>query len=180
MSYINQASVGFSGVIFALALIDSYRSTQPTRSVFGFVQVPTRMYPWVLLVLLSVRPPSRERWSAVACLRCSLCPRKLDKREIVFPEMLLCFSSMIPTVGLKHREDDRGVPYMRGSIRNSHAAHAQCRGEGRNRDACRRRFGALLVPPSTSCSKRRGGYDCANAACQQANAILSYSKRDPR
>lgn len=55
MKYVNQASVGFSGVIFTLALIDSYLSTQPTRSMFGFFQVPTRVYPWVLLVLLSVR-----------------------------------------------------------------------------------------------------------------------------
>ncbi|CAM9169986.1 unnamed protein product [Ectocarpus fasciculatus] len=56
--YVNQASVGFSGVIFTLALMESYRSTQPTRSVFGMIQVPTRMYPWVLLVLLSVFMPN--------------------------------------------------------------------------------------------------------------------------
>lgn len=55
MKYVNQGSVGFSGVIFTLALIQSYRSTQPTRSVFGMVQVPTRIYPWVLLIVLSVR-----------------------------------------------------------------------------------------------------------------------------
>ena len=60
MTYVNQASVGFSGVIFTLALVESYMSTQPTRSVFGFFQVPTRMYPWVLLVLLSVRPPAED------------------------------------------------------------------------------------------------------------------------
>ncbi|CAM9436154.1 unnamed protein product [Pylaiella littoralis] len=57
MQYVNQASVGFSGVIFTLALLESYRSTQPTRSVFGMIQVPTRIYPWVLLVLLSVFMP---------------------------------------------------------------------------------------------------------------------------
>lgn len=55
MRYVNQASVGFSGVLFTLALIESYRSTQPTRPVFGMIHVPTRMYPWVLLVMLSVR-----------------------------------------------------------------------------------------------------------------------------
>ncbi len=58
MGYVKQASVGFSGVIFTLALMESYRSTQPTRQVFGMIQVPTRMYPWVLLVMLSVRFPS--------------------------------------------------------------------------------------------------------------------------
>lgn len=70
MTYVNQASVGFSGVIFTLALIDSYLSTQPTRSLFGFVQVPTRMYPWVLLVLLSVSPPCL-RVVRRCCTQCS-------------------------------------------------------------------------------------------------------------
>lgn len=72
MSYVNQASVGFSGVIFTLALMDCYLSTQPTRSLFGFVQVPTRLYPWVLLVLLSVRPDSRaERAQQYTLLLCA-------------------------------------------------------------------------------------------------------------
>eukprot|EP00903_Cladosiphon_okamuranus_P018372 g16901.t1 len=57
MSYVHQASVGFSGVIFTLALVESYRSTEATRAVFGYFHVPTRMYPWVLLVLLSVVMP---------------------------------------------------------------------------------------------------------------------------
>ena len=51
--YVHQHAIGFSGVIFTLALMESYRSTQPTRSVFGMIPVPTRMYPWVLLVVLS-------------------------------------------------------------------------------------------------------------------------------
>ncbi|CAM9404675.1 unnamed protein product [Laminaria digitata] len=55
--YALQRAVGFSGVIFTLALMESYRSTQPTRSVFGMINVPTRMYPWVLLVVLSVFIP---------------------------------------------------------------------------------------------------------------------------
>ena len=52
--YVHQRVVGFSGVIFTLAVMESYRSTQPTRSVFGMVRVPTRVYPWVLLIVLSV------------------------------------------------------------------------------------------------------------------------------
>lgn len=59
--YAHQHAVGFSGVIFTLALMESYRSTQPTRSVFGMIQVPTRLYPWVLLVMLSVSIVGRQR-----------------------------------------------------------------------------------------------------------------------
>lgn len=59
IQYVRQHAVGFSGVIFTLALVESYRSTQPTRSVFGMLRVPTRLYPWVLLVVLSVRQASR-------------------------------------------------------------------------------------------------------------------------
>lgn len=55
--YANQQAIGFSGVIFTLALMESYRSTQPTRLLFGMVQVPTRVYPWVLLIVLSVVIP---------------------------------------------------------------------------------------------------------------------------
>ena len=54
LSYLKQQSVGFSGVIFALAVVDIHRSELPTRSVFGFLDVPAKWYPWVLLVALQV------------------------------------------------------------------------------------------------------------------------------
>ncbi|CAM9823611.1 unnamed protein product [Ascophyllum nodosum] len=57
MKHVRQQAVGFSGVIFTLALMESHRSTQPFRTVIGLIRVPTRMYPWVLLVLLSVMIP---------------------------------------------------------------------------------------------------------------------------
>ena len=54
LSYLKQQSVGFSGVIFALAVVDIHRSELPTRSVFGFLDMPAKWYPWVLLVALQV------------------------------------------------------------------------------------------------------------------------------
>ena len=41
-----QHSVGFSGVIFQLSVLDSNLSPNRTRSVFGVFTVSSRMYPW--------------------------------------------------------------------------------------------------------------------------------------
>ena len=57
MSYVKQQSVGFSGVLFALVVVDIHKSDVATRSVMGFVSVPSKWYPWALLVLLQVRSP---------------------------------------------------------------------------------------------------------------------------
>jgi Rhomboid family len=49
------ASLGFSGVIFALLMVET--GLQPpgtSRSIFGVVSVPTWVYPWVLLLILSI------------------------------------------------------------------------------------------------------------------------------
>ena len=43
-----QHSVGFSGVIFQLSVIESSLSPHRTRSIFGVFTVSSRMYPWAL------------------------------------------------------------------------------------------------------------------------------------
>jgi membrane associated rhomboid family serine protease len=48
---------GFSGVLFAYALDECSLSPNPMRSVFGLFSVPTRWYPWVLMVVLQVIMP---------------------------------------------------------------------------------------------------------------------------
>ncbi|CAM9388826.1 unnamed protein product, partial [Phaeothamnion confervicola] len=55
--YLLQNAVGFSGVIFTLALLESFTSAASHRSVFGFFQVPTRLYPFVLLLVLQFMMP---------------------------------------------------------------------------------------------------------------------------
>ena len=52
------ACVGYSGVLFSYALIETYHSNVDVRSVFGIFNVPAKLYPWVLLVLLSLLLPS--------------------------------------------------------------------------------------------------------------------------
>ena len=58
MKYIKQQSVGFSGVIFALCVVDIYRGAGETRSIFGFFEVPAKVYPWVLLIMLQFLIPN--------------------------------------------------------------------------------------------------------------------------
>ena len=43
-----QHSVGFSGVIFHMVVLESNLGFQGSRSVFGFFSVPSFLYPWVL------------------------------------------------------------------------------------------------------------------------------------
>ena len=57
-SYFYSSAVGFSGVLFAMAVDEVSLSPFPTRSVFGLFSVPTRLYPWVLMVLLQVVMPN--------------------------------------------------------------------------------------------------------------------------
>ena len=57
-AFVRQPSVGFSGVIFALAVIDSSWATAPTRSVYGIFSVPSKLYPWVLLLIMQVIIPN--------------------------------------------------------------------------------------------------------------------------
>jgi membrane associated rhomboid family serine protease len=43
-----QSSVGFSGVLFHLSILECNLGTHENRSVFGFFEVRATMYPWVL------------------------------------------------------------------------------------------------------------------------------------
>jgi len=50
-------SVGFSGVLFHLSVIQAYVHPNATRQVFGMVSVPSTAYPWVLMVVLQMFMP---------------------------------------------------------------------------------------------------------------------------
>lgn len=53
-----QHSVGFSGVLFHLSVLEAYQSKEASRSVFGFFRVPTKAYPWALLIALQIVIPN--------------------------------------------------------------------------------------------------------------------------
>ncbi len=57
-SWLMMAGVGYSGVLFSYAIMDSYHTSVQSRSVFGFFNVPAKVYPWILLVLISLFLPN--------------------------------------------------------------------------------------------------------------------------
>ena len=52
------SAIGFSGVLFSLMVIDNKVSGGDKRSVLGLFLVPTEVYPWVMLVLMSLLMPN--------------------------------------------------------------------------------------------------------------------------
>jgi len=54
---LNSCSAGLSGIIFSILVVDVSSSIEPTHSVFGLFSVPTFIYPWVLLVTMSILLP---------------------------------------------------------------------------------------------------------------------------
>lgn len=49
-----QMGVGFSGILFTHAVIESFHCIETSRSVFGLFNVPAKIYPFILLVILQV------------------------------------------------------------------------------------------------------------------------------
>ena len=56
-TWLSGGAVGYSGVLFTLAVIESHVATaSATRSVCGILEIPRRVYPFVLLFLLALVP----------------------------------------------------------------------------------------------------------------------------
>ena len=69
--WFNYTSVGFSGVLFGYAAIESLLPTaSPTRSVFGLFEVPTKWYPWLLMLILQILLPNVSLLGHLAGLLC--------------------------------------------------------------------------------------------------------------
>ncbi|MGK3734319.1 MAG: membrane associated rhomboid family serine protease [Bacillariaceae sp.] len=55
-TWMYQHSIGFSGIIFHLSVLESYLNPGK-RSIFGFFSVPSFVYPWALLLILQLILP---------------------------------------------------------------------------------------------------------------------------
>jgi len=53
-----QHSVGFSGVLFHFLVLECNLVSHTSRSLFGVIQIPSYLYPWVLLVALQFFLPN--------------------------------------------------------------------------------------------------------------------------
>ncbi|KAL9242535.1 hypothetical protein vseg_016526 [Gypsophila vaccaria] len=47
-------SIGFSGILFSMIVMETSLSGIQSRSVFGLFNVPTKWYPWILLVVFQL------------------------------------------------------------------------------------------------------------------------------
>lgn len=56
-SWMQTSAVGYSGILFTYAMVESFHAPELTRSLCGVVNLPTKVYPLVLLILLSLLIP---------------------------------------------------------------------------------------------------------------------------
>jgi len=56
--YMYQCSIGFSGVLFALLVIECVQRDLGSRSIFGMFSVSSKLYPWILLIILQLIMPN--------------------------------------------------------------------------------------------------------------------------
>lgn len=54
---LQECAIGYSGVLFALILIEGRLAGAASRSIFGFFSIPTVWYPWALMLLLYFMVP---------------------------------------------------------------------------------------------------------------------------
>jgi len=54
--FMNECTVGFSGILFAFVVINTNSSESAHQSLFGF-SVPTKLYPWAMLFILQFIMP---------------------------------------------------------------------------------------------------------------------------
>jgi hypothetical protein len=52
-----QHSIGFSGIIFHMSILECNLSPSQSRSIFGVFSVPSWLYPWALLIVLQMVVP---------------------------------------------------------------------------------------------------------------------------
>eukprot|EP00002_Diphylleia_rotans_P013117 TRINITY_DN2555_c0_g1_i2.p1 TRINITY_DN2555_c0_g1~~TRINITY_DN2555_c0_g1_i2.p1 ORF type:complete len:433 (-),score=89.36 TRINITY_DN2555_c0_g1_i2:215-1513(-) len=100
-NFMVQCGIGFSGVIFGLIVIQTQTSRAETQSIFGFFTVPTKYYPWILLIVLQVIMPNVSFLGHLCGILCgylymmgylngiSLSPTTVAKIERVWPMSLL-------------------------------------------------------------------------------------------
>jgi hypothetical protein len=57
MGQLRSSGVGFSGVLFCYAIIEANHTVEVTRSFYGMFNVPAKLMPFLLLVVLQVSAP---------------------------------------------------------------------------------------------------------------------------
>lgn len=66
-------SVGFSGVLFHLSVIQAYIHPNATRHLFGTFHIPSTAYPWALMVVLQMFMPNLSLLGHLSGIICGTC-----------------------------------------------------------------------------------------------------------
>ena len=89
----------YSGILFAFASLESFLSPAPTRSLFGMITVPTRLYPWALLIVLQLLPNISLLGHLSGLIVGMLCvPASVSRATYVFVCMCLCGLTQPPVL----------------------------------------------------------------------------------
>ena len=81
----------YSGILFAFASLESFLSPAPTRSLFGMITVPTRLYPWALLIVLQLLPNISLLGHLSGLIVGMLCvPASVSRATYLFVCMCVC------------------------------------------------------------------------------------------
>ncbi|CAN8267950.1 unnamed protein product [Cochlearia groenlandica] len=51
---VNECAIGFSGILFSMIVIETSLSGVTSRSVFGLFNMPAKLYPWILLIVIQL------------------------------------------------------------------------------------------------------------------------------
>lgn len=109
---LRSSGVGFSGVLFCYAIIEANHTTEVSRSFYGMFNVPAKLMPFLLLVVLQVFIPkffcSTPLWSVNVYRKyLSICARVTSTKSfkmntIRLMESSLLFSSLFSSLSICH------------------------------------------------------------------------------
>ncbi|GFH56655.1 hypothetical protein CTEN210_13131 [Chaetoceros tenuissimus] len=57
-TWMTTQSLGFSGVLFHLLVLESYRNPNASHSIFGIITVSSKIYPWAMLLVIQFLLPN--------------------------------------------------------------------------------------------------------------------------
>ena len=72
-TWLLSSSIGYSGTLFAYATLETFLPNQAlTRNLFGMIEIPSKMYPWILLLVLQLLVPNVSFFGHLTGILCGV------------------------------------------------------------------------------------------------------------